>query len=587
MENTKNVKKENNKDRFKFIWKYAKPYKFTILSGEICLISGYLFDVIKPLILAAIVDESFYHGNVYFFFRSLLLYLILFFGGSIFLLLYVFTWQRINNKFVLDIRIKMFEIILYAKASYLSNIKTGDVQTRINSDASQFMHIIQRNVFHTFNQLFSYVITIAMVYSINKIIAIFLFFMIPLTIIVTKYLGNKVQKISSESANRYGLLISKAYEFIKGMREIHLLNARVYVKKYIITSLSKLIRLDVKTSKIDFGIKKGNELINLVATLGLYILSAVMVFNGQLTVGYFIAIIEYFYSIQGNLNWMAENYIEWQKRKVYVDRVMEVMDIDTEKNEDRKDILNISKGKLTFKDVVFAYDEGQDVLKGISFEAQKGQKIALVGASGTGKSTITNLVLGFYHPQAGNILIDGKDIKSCTYKSLRKSIGVVQQDIQLFNESIRFNLLVGKSSASSEELWKALEIANIADLVKTLPDGLDTVIGSKGIGLSGGQKQRIIIARIFLKDPQILILDEATSALDFESEQLIRKAFEKISEGRTTIIIAHRLSTIINCEKVIVLNDSFIVSQGTHEELLKNCMYYKTLFEGQYLMKEA
>ena len=578
--------KRQNRKRIRFIWKYAKPYKATIISGEVCLITSYLMDVIKPLVIAAVIDQSFYHGDRNFFFTGLLIYLILFIGDISAWFIYSFVWQRINNKFVFDIRMKMYERILYAKSIFLGNMKTGDVQTRINEDSGELIHIIQRNLLHTFNQIFSYVLSIIMVFMINKTIALFMFIVIPLTIVITNYLGDKARKISQESATRYGLYISRAFEFIKGIREVHLLNAEKYAKKYIISNLVKLLRLNVKTSRIEFGIEKGNESINLLATLGLFVLSTVLIFSGQLTIGYFLAITEYFHRLQGNLNWMANNYIQWQKRKVYVDRSIEIMEVPYEKDEERKIELNVIQGEVGFENMSFSYDEGQDVLKNITINIRSGERVALVGVSGAGKSTLAGLAAAFYEPKEGKILIDGQDTRYCSFKSIRKNIGIVQQDIDLFSGSLRFNLEAGKKDATDVEMWDALKKANIDTFVRSLENGLDTELGNTDIGLSGGQKQRVMLARIFLKDPKILIMDEATSALDSESELMIRNAFERLSEGRTTIIIAHRLSTIINCSRVFVLDKSEIVSEGTHAQLLSSSEHYRGLFEEQYIFKE-
>jgi len=579
--------KQKNKKRYAFLFKHAKPYISTIISGEVCLITSYILDVFKPLVFAAIIDQAFYHGDKKFFMLGILIYLVLFTGDILAWMIYAFVWQRVNNKFVFDIRMKLFERVLYAKASFLLNMKTGDVQTRINEDSAELIHIIQRNLLHTVNQIFQYVFSMIMIFSINTSIGLFMLVVIPLTIILTNILGDKARKISEKSATRYGLYVSKAFEFIKGIREIHLLNAERYAKKYIVSNLAKLIRLDIKSAKVEFGIAKGNEAINLIAMLGLYTLGVVLIKNGSLTIGYFIAVTEYFYRLQGNLNWMASNFIQWQKRKIYVDRCTELLEVPSEKDDERKDVLKITSGKVVFEDVTFSYEKGREVLDKVSFSVSRGEKAALVGASGTGKSTIAALLAGFFVPVSGKITADGQDISNCSYKSIRKNIGLVSQDIFMFEASIRENVLIGKKNANEQEVIEALKKAGAYDFVMDLPHGIDTVIGSTGTGLSGGQKQRIMIARVFLKDPPIVIMDEATSALDASTEQLMRKAFDELGRGRTTIIIAHRLSTILSCEKVIVLAGSKVISVGTHKSLMKSCKHYRDLFEAQYIKDES
>ena len=579
--------KQKNKKRYAFIYKHAKPYIGTIISGEVCLVTSYMLDVIKPLVFAAIIDQAFYHGDKKFFMLGILIYLVLFIGDILAWMIYAFVWQRVNNKFVFDVRMKLFERVLYAKASFLMNMKTGDVQTRINEDSAELIHIIQRNLLHTLNQIFQYVFSMIMIFSINTSIGLFMLVVIPLTIVLTNFLGDKARRIAEKSATRYGLYVSKAFEFIKGIREIHLLNAERYAKKYIVSNLAKLIRLDIKAARIEFGIAKGNEAINLIAMLGLYALGVVMITNGSLTIGYFIAVTEYFYRLQGNLNWMASNYIQWQKRKIYVDRCNQLLLIPSEKDDERKNILKITQGSVVLENVTFSYEQGREVLDGVSFNVSKGGRAALVGASGTGKSTIAALLAGFFVPDSGRIMVDGQDISKCTYKSIRRNIGIVSQDIFLFEGSIRENVLLGKKNANEQEVIEALIKAGAYEFAMELPDGIDTIMGSLGTGLSGGQKQRIMIARVFLKDPAIVIMDEATSALDAQSEQLMRKAFDELGRGRTTIIIAHRLSTILGCEKVIVLAENKVISVGTHQSLMQSCEHYRGLFEAQYIKDES
>jgi ABC-type multidrug transport system fused ATPase/permease subunit len=574
------------RDRMAFIWRFAKPHKMTILSNEICNITRYIFDIFKPLILAAIIDEGFLHSNKTLFLQGILVYTVFFLGGALVSLLSSYTWLRILLKFVHDIRVKLFDNIMHAKAGYLSNLKTGDIIARINDNANELQFVLIRNILNTFNQVVSFVLTLYVLFSINVFLGLFNLVMIPLTTFLTTLLSKKVKEISRESATSQGILTSRIYEYMKGMREIRIFQAGKYIERQVIHGLAKLLRLDVKASVIELSVNKGNGFVNLIGNLGLFGLCTYLVFNGSLTVGLFLAAYQYFNTSQGNLNWMANNYVQWQKRKIYIDRAEEIITMATEKDDSREEVLTVPDGRLEFENVSFCYDQRQQVLEDISFTAEKGEKVAIVGASGAGKSTIASLMLGLYAPQSGRIMIDGMDISACTYKSLRRSLGVVQQDIQLFSNTIRYNLRIGSRKASDADMWNALHKAGIADYVENLPGQLDTVIGKNGVGLSGGQMQRLMIARIFLKDPKILIMDEATSSLDYESEQLIRESFESLSSGRTTLVIAHRLSTIFSCDKVVVIADGKVASIGKHADLLENSDSYRLLFEGQYLIKD-
>ena len=268
------------------------------------------------------------------------------------------------------------------------------------------------------------------------------------------------------------------------------------------------------------------------------------------------------------------------------ERFVEVMDIesDIEDHPDAVD-LEVTKGEVSFKDLSFTYDNGDEVvLKDLNFTIKGGSTVAIVGESGAGKSTLVSLIPRFYEPDVGEVLIDGVDINLVTKKSLRSQIGFVQQNIFLFDGSIRENLKYGNSSATDEQMLRALELANLGSFMASLPNGLDTEVGERGTRLSGGQKQRISIARVFLKNPPILIFDEATSSLDSESEGQIQEAFNRLAENRTAIVIAHRLATVRNADIIFVLEEGKVVEVGTHTELLALNKSYSHLYKNQQLM---
>jgi ATP-binding cassette subfamily B protein len=245
-------------------------------------------------------------------------------------------------------------------------------------------------------------------------------------------------------------------------------------------------------------------------------------------------------------------------------------------------VLSEVSGEIEFSGVSFSYGENKEILSDVSFKVPKGNTLALVGPSGGGKTTVCNIIPRFYEISEGSVLIDGKDIRSFTRASLRQKIGIVSQDVFLFDTTIYENIAFGRLSATKEEVKKAASLAGIAEYIESLPDGYDTEVGERGVRLSGGQKQRIAIARVFLKNPPILILDEATSALDNVTENMICESLNKLAEGRTTIVVAHRLSTVKNADKIIVITDEGIKETGTHEELLSSGGIYKTLFESQF-----
>ncbi len=264
------------------------------------------------------------------------------------------------------------------------------------------------------------------------------------------------------------------------------------------------------------------------------------------------------------------------------ERFCEIMDIPAEYENPEAVPLEKVEGTVEFQHVSYGYEEDTEVLKDVSFKIEKGEKFALVGPSGGGKTTICHLIPNFYKLEEGDILIDGQSVKNVTLSSLRSQIGIVQQDIYLFNASIRDNILYGRLDATEEEVIEAAKMANIHDYIMAMPHGYDTVIGERGVRLSGGQKQRLCIARVFLKNPPILILDEATSSLDNATEIAIQQALDKLCEGRTTIVVAHRLSTIKDADEIMVVDEGEILQKGSHEQLMQQEGLYKNLYELQF-----
>ena len=574
-------KNKSFKKRIKIIWEYASPQKWTFISAEICLLLSYSLQLVLPLILAVMIDEVLYYKNSDEFLKFLVLFLIIYIGWNLTWLIYAFTWQRLFSKFVVSIKLKLFSQIIHARAEYMSNAKTGDIIARIDGDADQFIHIIQRNLFHAVNSIASCIITLILVARISMTIASVMLVSVILPLIVSRFFGSKIEMLSKQYREKYSVYISRVYEILAGMREIRLFSAKPCAKRYFVKSQAEMIDLSIKNSKITFITGKINELVSLISMLWVYTVSALFVLKGELTVGFFVAIIEYIKSMQEMIGWTVSNYIEWQNRKINVDRVGEILDMDIEKDDAKKEILNITDGKIAFSNIAFMYNEGKMVLSDITFSVEAGEKVAVVGASGAGKTTLTGLMLGFFTPDAGKIEIDGQDISRCTYKSLRKNIGIVQQDILLFDGTIRTNLLLGKPIATDCELWDACKKAHIADYIDSLPDKLETKLARDGSGLSGGQKQRLMIARLFLRNPRILVFDEATSALDGEAEQVVSNSIAELGDNRTVITISHRLSTIIKMDRIVVIHDGRVVSSGTHGTLLEVCPYYRELFEGQ------
>lgn len=582
-----NGMKSNIKNkRMKMIWSFARPYKITFVNLFICIIVTSFIGMLYPYIFGLLIDEVFYHRNIQFFKVIVVIYCILYVGEQSLHLVLNYLAAYFATKFNFDIKNKIYEKIISLKADYLSNIHTGDLITRINKDADQIYEFIHWNVFYLIANIIRLFLSILFVAFLNIKLAVVMLIIVPVSVYISRHFSKKVKQQLKSYREGYGKYISWVFEMISGMREVQLFAAERHTARKFVLYCSKLIHLQNKTSIYELKAERTISFVALISDLCIYTAAAVLIIRGELTVGAFIAAIDYFSKANSLLKGINDANMKIQNNMVSIDKVSNLLE-----EEDEREAVNtaiaITDGKIEYSNVFFKYNEENEVLEGINLVINKGEKISIVGKSGAGKSTMASLLLRFYNPTDGNIQIDGQDINNLSLKSLRKNIGIVQQECLIFNGSIRYNLTLGNPRVTDEEVWEACRKAYIDDVIRNLPDGLDTIVGNEGINLSGGQKQRIAIARIFIKNPKILVLDEATSALDFEAESIIKKAARELSKGRSTIVIAHRLSTILDSDKVAVLKDGKIVAYDHHKKLLENCEFYGHLFREQYLGKEG
>ncbi len=326
--------------------------------------------------------------------------------------------------------------------------------------------------------------------------------------------------------------------------------------------------------------------IGLLGQLVLFLVAAYLVSQNQLTIGGVIACLGYFQTCVSAFNVLTQKITTIPGNLLSMDRVIELLEKEQENYDYDQAPRIIEKGNITFENVHFCYEANAPVLEGLSLKVKAGETVALVGQSGAGKTTLSTLLQRFYEPQSGQILIDDVPLSAYPLYSLRRQIGVVQQDTVLLNATLRDNITLNQIGIDDSLVTQALEKAHLSEWLSTLPNGLDTLMGIQGEGVSGGQKQRIAIARIFLVDPKILVFDEATSSLDRESERAIKASWKSLSEGRTTLIIAHRLSTIIGADRIAVVSNGKIVGFDHHETLLNHCETYKVLFESQHEIEQ-
>ncbi|MCT4686731.1 ABC transporter ATP-binding protein [Vallitalea sp.] len=573
----------SSKERIKAVVTFIRPFKLQFVAILLCIIITCSIEMLFPYTYSILIDKLFYEKDINFIGIILIIYLILYAAMSSISILTTFLKASMTSKYVFKIREKIFRKILRLKAEYLDNVNFGDLITIINKDADSFLELVYSNIFYVIGNVIRFAVSFGFIYFINWKMGILLTLLLPFSIYSVKYVNIRAKKIYNENRKKYGLFISWLYEIIAGLGEIKILARDAYVKREYIKKWKELVYNKIEESKVRFINERISLFISLVGELSIYSLSAFLILHDQITVGGVIACVEYFGRAKFFFKVLSDAGINREYNIVAVNRILNILSEEDEWDweKDKKSLI-INEGNIEYRNVVFFYDNSNNIFDKINIHIKKGEKVALVGKSGAGKTTFTDLMIGLYENYQGEIIIDSQNIKDCSLQSIRKQIGIIRQKPLIFKQTLRENLLTGNKAITDEKIWETLKMVNADNFVNQLPSKLDTVIGEQGTKLSGGQIQRISIARVILKCPKIIIFDEATSSLDFDSDNMIKEVINKISNDITTISIAHRLSTIIDADKVIVLDSRKIVGVGTHSELLNKCHVYQKLFKEQY-----
>lgn len=481
-----------------------------------------------------------------------------------------------------ELRNNIYSKILDLPLSYFSEEKKGDIITKTGSDVQEIQWTVLQSLEMIFKEPLNIMVFIGgMIYWSPKL-TLFVFIFLPISGLIVGGIGRSLRKVSSDSQNKMGQLMSILEETLSGLRIVQAFNAeKVMNSKFSDTNFdySNLVNKMYRRRDLASPI---SEFLGVLIMIIVIWFGGKMVLNGNdISAATFIAYIALFSQIISPAKAITTAYYNIQKGAASEERIQEIIDAEL-KIKNNKNPIEIKEfvDFIEYKNVWFRYEE-TDVLKNISFTLEKGKSIALVGASGSGKSTIADLVPRFYDPKNGEILIDGNNLKNVSLTSLREQLGIVTQDSILFNDSIFNNIAFGKPNATKEQIIEAAKIANAHEFIEQLDKGYETNIGDGGNKLSGGQKQRLSIARAILKNPPILILDEATSALDTESERLVQDALNNLMKNRTSLVIAHRLSTIQNADEILVMDKGEIVERGNHEQLIQLNGVYKKLCDLQ------
>ncbi len=493
-----------------------------------------------------------------------------------------FFLAYLRNGILKDIRNKLYHKVTTLPISYFSEKRKGDIIARISGDVNEIQNSLLAILELLVREPLTIIFTILFMFSISSKLTIFVFVFIPISGFIISRVGKSLKKHSDRVQKENGVFLSILDETLNGLKVIKGFNAEKHFNKAFSNSTSQLYKYSNNLAHRQNLASPTSEF------LGIVVIAVILLYGGKLVLidktlspDQFITYMALAYNILTPAKAISKASYKVKAGNASADRVLEVLNTESTIQDaiDAKAKTEFTAG-ITLEDVSFKYEE-ELVLKNFSLNVPKGKTVALVGQSGSGKSTIANLVTRFYDVNEGSIDIDGENIKTLTKASLRGLMGIVTQDSILFNDTIRNNVKLGKQDATDEEVIDALKIANAWEFVKDLPELLDHNVGDSGGKLSGGQKQRLSIARAVLKNPPIMILDEATSALDTESERLVQVALENMMKNRTSIVIAHRLSTIQNADLIVVMQKGEIVEQGTHEELIRNNKVYTKLVQMQ------
>lgn len=566
----------------RFLRKYFMKHKRNFLLFYIGWFVDSVLTVITPIILAVMIDQIVYYNNLDVFLRvSLVFALMSLFSCIHYFLIYTFH-HYLMSMYLFDIRMDLFDKIQRLNAVSMSRVGTGDLISTILYDTDECMHFIIRNIFHFFNAVLKGVFYIVYIFVISSIAGFAITLFLPLVAYITFKFRNRFRSCSDNQREVYGGYASWLFEMLRGLPEIRLLSAEKRVRRTFVEYQRKLFGLDVKTKLANLTSNQIIEGVNLLLQLAIFGICAYLAFIGEITIGSVIVLVTFTFALKDQcIAFLVQNIMAAQSRLTRIARVKRFMTMEDERVWKGTNELVVTRGDIRFERVHFAYDPRKPVLRGLSIFIPGGRHVAIVGKSGSGKTTIASLLIGMYEWQAGTIAVDGRDLAACDLTSIRRNIGVVQQDVLIFDGTIRDNLLLGNPKAGEEELWDACRKAGISAFIESLPDRLDTRIGKGGIGLSGGQKQRIAIARIYLKNPAIIVFDEATSALDPETEALIHDAWKELLQGRTAIVIAHRLSSVMLCDHCILIEDGVVREEGHPERLLEMSEPFRELFAIQ------
>lgn len=514
------------------------------------------------------------------------LIVITFLGKNLFGYLQAYFLAHVEQGMIRNLRNEAYQHLHKLPMSFFKNEKTGNLISRIMNDVNAVNASVSAVFLNLIREPLKIIVFLGIALAISWRLTLFSLVVLPFSLVVISYIGLLVRKQSGLLQSKIADLTNSIHEAITGVKIVKAFGMEDYENKKFFKETQNFFKLSLKITRIRNIASPTTEFLSvIVGVVIIYFGAQLVLIEKSITASQFIGFLFAIFQLMPPIKELSSVNNRIQESSAAADRIFEIIDIEPSiKNIDNPVSINQFNRDIEFEHVYFKYDGTDEyVLNDINFKVEKGKIIALVGSSGAGKTTLVDLIPRFYDPTKGRILIDGIDIKNIRIEDLRKLIGVVTQEIILFNESVRNNIAYGLTNCSEEKIIEAAKAANAHNFIMELPQKYDTIIGEKGTKLSGGQRQRIAIARALLKNPPIMIFDEATSALDNESEALVQEAIERLMKDRTVFVIAHRLSTIRNADRILVIEKGKIVQDGKHDELLgEENSIYKKLYDLQF-----
>ena len=561
---------------------FLKKYRVRMIVGLILVFITALLVLINPQISGMIVDEVI-EGQHY---EKLGIVLLIMMGVTLVRSLLRFTFlmcfESSSQGLVYDMREEAYRKLMKEDFNFFNKNRTGDLMSRQTGDMDAVRHMVSHVIYFSFENILVFLMALVMIFSVNVKMALCMLIVLPFTLAVTLSQRRHIKPAFDRVRDCFSSLNAFAQETIAGNRVVKAFAKEDYELEKFDRENDGYRDAQLNAASIWMKYIPMFEILSQCLTIILMIMGGFMVIDGEMTIGNMVTVNGYLWMLNSPLRQAGWIINDLQRFLTAIEKIYKVYTTEPDIKQPEHVVEKRKlKGSVTFDHVNY-YTNDDTVLKDISFHVEPGQTVGIIGATGSGKSSLINLICRFYDVNQGRVLVDDIDVRNLDLQTLRGNIGIAMQDVFLFSDTIEGNIAYGNPDCTFEQVQAAAKIANADEFIREMPEGYDTIIGERGVGLSGGQKQRISLARAILKDPSIIILDDTTSAIDMETESMIQNELKKISDERTVFIIAHRISSIIHADQILVLDNGRLVERGTHEQLLAKKGYYSTVFHHQY-----